>query len=211
MGHEPVSSPCLQLQDSPIISAFVEGARSIALQLRAAAQLGLPTMHKSILALCAFTAMHTAQAAEQPWQKLLDKDLSLWDVYLSYPGDVIASVVAGTAPASLQPVGLNKDSKRVFSMMEDHGIPVLRISGEIYGSAAKKHKFSNYQFMPEIQTAATGIAAVRSALASRPDVLTRVDRCQQQSLSSSISTDTFFTQTFFTFPPPERSRQSSSF
>ena len=133
-------------QNSPIIAAFAEGACSIALQLRAAAQLGLPTMHKSILALCAFAALNTAQAAEQPWQKLLDKDLSQWDVYLSYPGDVIASVVAGTAPASLKPVGLNKDSKHVFSMIEDHGTPVLRISGEIYGSAATKHEFSNYHF-----------------------------------------------------------------
>ena len=103
-------------------------------------------MHKSILALCAFAVLNTAQAAEQPWRKLLDKDLSQWDVYLSSPGDVIASVVAGTAPASLKPVGLNKDSKHVFSMMEDHGTPVLRISGEIYGSAATKHEFSNYHF-----------------------------------------------------------------
>lgn len=87
-----------------------------------------------------------AQSAEAPWQNLLDARLSQWDVYLSYPGDVMTSVVAGKAPASLQPIGLNKDDSRVFSMLDDHGTPVLHITGEIYGCAATRQSFSNYHF-----------------------------------------------------------------
>lgn len=85
-------------------------------------------------------------AAQPTWHNLLDKDFSQWDVYLSYPGDVISTVVAGKAPESLKPVGLNKDDRHVFSVIDDHGTPVLRISGEIYGSCATKQEFSNYHF-----------------------------------------------------------------
>lgn len=87
-----------------------------------------------------------ATAAEAPWRDLLDANMSQWDVYLSYPGDVMASVVANKAPASLRPVGLNQDSTHVFSMTDDHGTPVLHITGEIYGCAATRQSFSNYHF-----------------------------------------------------------------
>ena len=97
-----------------------------------------------IVASVAALASISSSAADQPWHPLLDKNLSQWDVYLSYPGDVIASVVAGKAPSTLKPVGLNKDTRHVFSMIDDHGTPVLRVSGEIYGSAATKKDFSNY-------------------------------------------------------------------
>lgn len=80
------------------------------------------------------------------WIDLLDERFSQWDVYLSYPGDVIASVVAGTAPKSLKPIGLNKDDKGVFSIVEEGGKPVLRITGEIYGAAATKQEFDNFHF-----------------------------------------------------------------
>ena len=100
----------------------------------------------SIVASVVGLASISSSAADQPWHPLLDKNLSQWDVYLSYPGDVIASVVAGKAPSTLKPVGLNKDTRHVFSMIDDHGTPVLRVSGEIYGSAATKKDFSNYHF-----------------------------------------------------------------
>jgi len=93
----------------------------------------------------------TARAAESPWHDLLDKNLSQWDVYLSYPGDVMASVVAGTAPKSLQPVGLNQDHTHVFSVIDDHGTLLLHITGEIYGSSATKQEYSNYHFRARLK------------------------------------------------------------
>lgn len=105
-------------------------------------------MRTSLHAILLLIACHglPAYAADSSWHNLLDKDFSQWDVYLSYPGDVINGVVTGTAPKSLKPIGLNKDERRVFSVIDDDGTLVLRISGEIYGSSATKQEFSNYHF-----------------------------------------------------------------
>lgn len=105
----------------------------------------MKALSRALLALTASFSLPIC-AAEQPWHNLLDKDFSQWEVYLSYPGDVIASVVAGTAPKSLKPIGFNKDERKVFSVIDDHGTPVLRISGEIYGSSVTRQEFSNYHF-----------------------------------------------------------------
>ena len=67
-------------------------------------------------------------------------------MYLSYRGDQIMSVLQGKAPADLKPVGLNPPGQNVFTMIEQDGKPVLRISGEIYGCATTKQEFSNYHF-----------------------------------------------------------------
>jgi hypothetical protein len=93
----------------------------------------------------------SAYAADGNWENLLDKDLSKFDVYLSYPGTVIGSVVAGTAPKDLRPVGLNRDEKHVFSTIEQDGHLVLRISGEIYGAAATKQEFDNFHFRAKLK------------------------------------------------------------
>lgn len=99
---------------------------------------------------CCFATV-SVHAAEEPWQSLLDKDLSNFDVYLSYPGTVISSVVAGTAPKDLKPIGLNHDDKHVFSVIQQDGEPILRISGEIYGAAATKQEFENFHFRAKIK------------------------------------------------------------
>ncbi len=87
-----------------------------------------------------------AKSTEGGWINLLDEDFSQWDVYLSYPGDVIMSVIQKTAPKDLKPIGLNKDTKKVFSIIEENGQPILKITGEIYGAAATKQEFANYHF-----------------------------------------------------------------
>ena len=103
-------------------------------------------MNKTVLrSFALIAATFTLQAnAEDQWQRLLDMELSQWDVYLSYPGTQMAAVVAGKAPKSLEPIGLNKDTKQVFAMIDEQGTPVLRITGEIYGAAATKKEYANY-------------------------------------------------------------------
>lgn len=103
-------------------------------------------MTKTLAVLALTFGVHTSAAHQNEWTNLLDKDLSQWDVYLSYPGDQIMSVIEGKAPATLQPIGLNKDDKRVFSVIEQDGELLLKITGEIYGAAATKQSFSNYHF-----------------------------------------------------------------
>jgi hypothetical protein len=104
---------------------------------------------KNITALLALACLSQfAAAADNPgeWRPLLDASFSQFDVYLSYRGDQIMSVLKGTAPADLKPVGLNPPGQTVFTMIEQGGKPVLRISGEIYGCATTRQEFSNYHF-----------------------------------------------------------------
>ena len=103
--------------------------------------------NKLLLATLLFTSM-AASAADRPgaWKSLLDPSFSKFDVYLSYRGDQIMSVLKGTAPPDLRPIGLNPPGQTVFTMIEQDGKPVLRISGEIYGCATTREEFSNYHF-----------------------------------------------------------------
>jgi hypothetical protein len=89
-----------------------------------------------------------AFASDRPpkWQPLLDSSLSKFDVYLSYRGDQIMSVIQGTAPADLKPVGLNPPGQNVFTVVEQDGKPVLRVSGEIYGCLTTREAFGSYHF-----------------------------------------------------------------
>jgi len=102
---------------------------------------------KKTLGVIALTLVASiAGAADNPgeWKPLLDAKLSQFDVYLSYRGDQIMSVLKGTAQADLKPIGLNPPGQNVFTMSEQGGKPVLRISGEIYGCATTRQEFSNY-------------------------------------------------------------------
>jgi hypothetical protein len=103
-------------------------------------------MTKTLLALFGALAFAPMTFAANDWQPLLDSKLSQFDVYLSYRGDQIMSVLQGKAPADLKPVGLNPPGQNVFTMIEQGGKPVLRISGEIYGCATTRQEFSNYHF-----------------------------------------------------------------
>jgi len=96
------------------------------------------------LALIATTSLASGKPVADGWRPLLDANLSQFDVYLSYRGDQIMSVLKGTAPASLKPVGFNPPSQKVFSVVQKEGAPALRITGEIYGCLVTKESFSNY-------------------------------------------------------------------
>ena len=89
------------------------------------------------------------------WKPLLDAKLSQFDIYLSYPGEVILDVIAGKAPADLKPLGLNPPGQQVFSIVEQEGKPVLRITGEIYGCAVTREPFENYHLRLETKWGST--------------------------------------------------------
>jgi hypothetical protein len=93
----------------------------------------------------------TTASAADGWHTMLDADLSQFDVYLSYRGDQILSVLKGTAPAGLEPVGINPPQQSVFSVVTVEGERALRISGEIYGCAATKQPFSNFHFRAKVK------------------------------------------------------------
>ena len=103
-------------------------------------------MRKTILALLGTIVWAPLTFGADGWKPLLDSKLSQFDVYLSYRGDQIMSVLKGTAPPDLKPVGLNPPGQTVFTMIEQGGKPVLRISGETYGCATTRQEFANYHF-----------------------------------------------------------------
>ncbi|HEX8460172.1 MAG TPA: DUF1080 domain-containing protein [Segetibacter sp.] len=87
------------------------------------------------------------------WKKLLDKDLSQWENYLSYrhKDDYNGSLPKDENGNIVQPVGYNKDETKVFSIVEENGEPVLRVSGEIYGCLFTKQVFENYHFKLKVK------------------------------------------------------------
>jgi Domain of Unknown Function (DUF1080) len=91
-------------------------------------------------------------AADDPaaWKPLLDTRLSQFDVYLSFPGTEIRDVVGRySAPIFHKPIGLNPPHQDVFTVTEQGGTPVLRISGEIFGCVQTRAAFSNYHLRLE--------------------------------------------------------------
>ncbi len=70
---------------------------------------------------------------EAPWQPLFNgENLDNWDKYLGTPLDGFEEL-AGKAT-----------TEKVFSVVEENGEKLLRISGEINGSLATRDTFSNY-------------------------------------------------------------------
>jgi len=87
------------------------------------------------------------------WMDLLDKDLSQWENYMSYryPEGYDGEIPKDAEGNDLKPIGLNKDEFGVFTMIEEDGQPVLRISGEIYGCVATKSEFENYHLKLQVK------------------------------------------------------------
>lgn len=97
----------------------------------------LPVVLFSILAAFAFSCQDGRP--DGGWVTLFNgKDLSGWDTYLAPPTD------SNGIRISDQPVGLNNDPRRVFSVVTDSGQNVIRISGEGTGAAITQKDYSDY-------------------------------------------------------------------
>jgi hypothetical protein len=108
---------------------------------------------KNFIRACTCLLVSVAGAAESGWKPLLDRELSQFDIYLSYPGEVILDVIAGKA--NPPPLGLNPPGQKVFSIVEQEGQPVLRVTGEIYGCAVTRQSFENYHLRLETKWGST--------------------------------------------------------
>jgi hypothetical protein len=113
-----------------------------------------------ILLLCSLVASTSfnphgdwTNLSHDEWTNLLDKNLSQWGMYLGYrhkPG------YKGEWPKdekgmAIQPFGYNQNINNVFSVTEEAGIPVLRISGEIYGCVYTKKEYKNYHLRLKVK------------------------------------------------------------
>lgn len=100
-----------------------------------------------------FTLLLFSFKEKKEWTPLLDKNLSHWEMYLSFSP---TNEYKGKEPLNEQgekmlPVGYNKNEKKVFSVVEESGHPVLRISGEIYGCVFTKNDFENYHLRLKVK------------------------------------------------------------
>ncbi|MFO0968271.1 MAG: DUF1080 domain-containing protein [Gemmataceae bacterium] len=85
----------------------------------------------SLLALLVPLAAHAGD--KTGWRPLFNgKDLAGWDTWLGKP------------TGEKEPVGLNKDPKMVYTVVDADGKPAIRISGEIFGAITSKEEFGNY-------------------------------------------------------------------
>jgi len=84
----------------------------------------------------------TAAGENEPadWKPLFNgRDLSGWDAWLGRPHN------------SKEIVGLNKDSRQVYTVAQEDGKPAILISGEIFGALTSKQDFSNYHLKLEFK------------------------------------------------------------
>ncbi|WP_224996671.1 DUF1080 domain-containing protein [Cesiribacter sp. SM1] len=95
----------------------------------------------------------TSFFAEKEWTSLLDKDLSQWERYLSYrhKDDYNGDLPKEANGELTVPIGYNKDESKVFSVVEQDGEPVLRISGEVYGCVFTKQEYENYHLKLKVK------------------------------------------------------------
>ena len=100
-----------------------------------------------ILLLIFITSCQPSKTANtnSDWENLLDKDLSKWEVFLGIPHkssgipgyEDVEDVRKGT------PLGIG-NKRNVFSIAQENGEDILKITGEIFGSLATKKEYENY-------------------------------------------------------------------
>ena len=94
------------------------------------------------------TAFVALPLAASPQLSLLDPTLSQWETYLSYrhQEQYNGSQPTDAAGKPLAPLGLfpGLDPHGVFTLQQQDGETVLRVSGEIYGALTSKQSFRNY-------------------------------------------------------------------
>jgi 3-keto-disaccharide hydrolase len=94
-------------------------------------------------AICLFIvcgATTVAAAGGKDWAPLFNgKNLDGWDTWLGRPN------------GEKEVVGLNKDPKKVYTVVQVDGKPAVRISGEIFGAITTKHEYENYHLKLEFK------------------------------------------------------------
>jgi hypothetical protein len=94
-------------------------------------------------------SLSRAPTHQGAWSPLFNgRDLSGWDTWLGklLPGQ------RGHSPAEYaEPVGLNKDPRDVFSVVDVDGEAAIRISGETYGGLITHDEYENYHLRFEFK------------------------------------------------------------
>lgn len=109
---------------------------------------------QTVLLICSlFFIGFSSYRSDNGWTSLLDKDLSKWNMYLSYRhvNDYKGEIPKDEKGQLITPIGYNKNEANVFSVIQMDREPVLRISGEIYGCVFTKQEFENYHLKLKVK------------------------------------------------------------
>jgi hypothetical protein len=110
--------------------------------------------HSVRIQLAIVTLVVVPFARAQDWKPLFNgKNLDGWDTYLGRPDRSTTGLdLKQNARGNYtEPVGLNKDPKNVFTVVEIEGAPAIRISGEIYGALTTRDEFENYHLRLDVK------------------------------------------------------------
>ena len=85
-------------------------------------------------------------------EDLLNNGLSKWDVWMGAVHPTVdIDFVKSEDVRKGKPMGLNNDPKQVFSIINENGETVLKITGEIYGGLTSKEEYTNYHFTTQFK------------------------------------------------------------
>ena len=88
---------------------------------------------------CAVIFGFTISKEKDHWTQLFNgKDLNGWDTYIGPDLDDTGKPITG------QPIGLNNDPRHVFTIVNENGENLVRISGENWGAIATKKEYADY-------------------------------------------------------------------
>jgi hypothetical protein len=90
-------------------------------------------------AVCLLAVTLTSLSYKENWTSLFNgKDLAGWDTYIGPDLDSTGKKLTEI------PVGLNNDPKKVFTVVDNNGEQVIRISGESWGAITSTKEYDNY-------------------------------------------------------------------
>ncbi|WP_440906601.1 3-keto-disaccharide hydrolase (plasmid) [Catenovulum sp. SX2] len=82
------------------------------------------------------------------WHYLIDKNLSQFEFWGGIPHSSVKGLPAGTFQSDDvtkgTPLGLNNDPLKIFSVIEEDGQPVIKVSGQIYAGINTLKSYGNY-------------------------------------------------------------------
>jgi len=90
--------------------------------------------------LCMSLSSPASAGEKDGWTPLFNgQDLRGWDTWLGKP------------QGGKEPIGLNNDPKKVYTVVESDGKPAIRISGEIFGALTSQKEYENYHLKLEFK------------------------------------------------------------
>lgn len=86
------------------------------------------------------------------WENLLDKDLSQWEAFIGVPhkSTGIKGYENSTDIRKGTPLGLG-NHRNIYTVIEENGEAVLKVTGEIFGSLNSKKEYENYHLKFDIK------------------------------------------------------------